>query len=48
MCTRTSNGSLERDCSRKENVVNIKSLASGLNEGKDAWDRGNEDTKQIT
>jgi hypothetical protein len=32
----------------KENVVNIKSLASILNEGMDTWDRDNEDTKLIT
>jgi len=33
--------------SEKENVVNIKSLAFSLNEGMDAWDRDNEDTKLI-
>jgi hypothetical protein len=32
----------------KENVVNIKSMATSLNEGMDAWDRDNEDTKLIT
>jgi len=29
----------------KENVVNIQSLTSSLNEGMDAWYRDNEDTK---
>jgi len=33
---------------KKKNVVNIKSLASSLNEGMDAWDRDNENTKLIT
>ena len=31
----------------KENVVNINSLAFSLNEGMDAWNRDNEDTKLI-
>jgi hypothetical protein len=32
----------------EENMVNIKSLASSLNEGMDAWDLDNEDTRLET